>query len=119
VLTCLGSTFAGRAAASLLAAVGLPELIATSLEQYESLALDIARDADRLAALKAKLPRNRETHPLFDTARFTRNIEAAFAIMRERFARGASPMSFAVGGGGDIASDAARDDEAGCANDSP
>jgi protein O-GlcNAc transferase len=118
VLTCLGSTFAGRVAASLLAAVGLPELIATSLEQYESLALDMAHDPDRLAALKAKLMRNRETCPLFDTRRFTRNIEAAYAIMRERSQRNEAPMSFAVGGGGGIASDAARDDQASCADDS-
>jgi protein O-GlcNAc transferase len=99
VLTCLGSTFAGRVAASLLAAVGLPELIATSLEQYESLALDLAHDPDRLAALKAKLLRNRETHPLFDTRRFARNIEAAYAMMWERSQRNEPPMSFAVGGG--------------------
>jgi protein O-GlcNAc transferase len=99
VLTCLGSTFAGRVAASLLAAVGLPELIATSLEQYESLALDLAHYPDRLAALKAKLLRNRETHPLFDTRRFARNIEAAYAMMWERSQRNEPPMSFAVGGG--------------------
>jgi predicted O-linked N-acetylglucosamine transferase (SPINDLY family) len=100
VLTCLGSTFAGRVAASLLNAVGLPELIATSLEQYESLALDIVRDPDRLAALKTKLLRNRETCPLFDTRRFARHIEAAYAVMWERYQRGEPPMSFAVGGSG-------------------
>src|SRR5208337_4528251 len=99
VLTCLSSTFAGRVAASLLAAVGLAELIATSLEQYESLALDIVRDPDRLSALKAKLLRNRETHPLFYTAQFTGNIEAAYAMMWERSQRNEPPMSFAVGGG--------------------
>jgi protein O-GlcNAc transferase len=118
VLTCLGSTFAGRVAASLLAAVGLPELVATSLEQYESLALDIAHDPDRLAALKAKLSRNRETCSLFDTRRFARNIEAAYAMMWERSQRNEAPMSFAVGGGGGIASDAVHDEEASCAGDS-
>ena len=96
VLTCLGSTFAGRVAASLLTAVGLPELIATSLEEYEALALDIARDPGRLAALKAKLERNRASYPLFDTRQFTSHIEAAYVSMWERYQRGEPPMSFAV-----------------------
>jgi predicted O-linked N-acetylglucosamine transferase (SPINDLY family) len=101
VLTCLGSTFAGRVAGSLLKAVGLPELIATSLEQYEGLALSIARDPNLLALLKAKLLRNRDTYPLFDTRRFTRHIETAYTIMWERYQRGEPPMRFAVGQSGD------------------
>jgi protein O-GlcNAc transferase len=96
VITCLGSAFAGRVAASLLAAVGLPELITSSLEDYESLALKLARDPGLLAALKAKLSRNRNTYPLFDTKRFARNIEAAYAEMRRRHRRGEKPASFAV-----------------------
>jgi predicted O-linked N-acetylglucosamine transferase (SPINDLY family) len=71
VVTCLGETFAGRVAASLLKAVGLPELITTSLEDYEALALKLAREPLLLASIKAKLARNRDTCPLFDTARFT------------------------------------------------
>ena len=96
VLTCIGQTFAGRVAASLLNAVGLPELIATSLDQYESTALELARDPDRLAALKSKLLANRETYPLFDTRRSTRHIETAYAKMCERYQRGEPPESFAV-----------------------
>ena len=55
VLTCLGESFAGRVAASLLNAVGLPELITRSLEEYEALALRLAQDPVLLASLKAKL----------------------------------------------------------------
>jgi predicted O-linked N-acetylglucosamine transferase (SPINDLY family) len=94
VLTCLGETFAGRVAASLLKAIGLPELITTSLADYEELALKLAREPSFLAAIKAKLARNRDTHPLFDTARFTRHIEAAYTTMWQRYQSGEAPTAF-------------------------
>jgi predicted O-linked N-acetylglucosamine transferase (SPINDLY family) len=97
VLTCMGSTFAGRVAASLLHALGLPELVTTSRADYEEKALSLARDSAALAGLKAKLARQRDVAPLFDTARFTRNLESAFTAMRDRSARGEAPASFAVG----------------------
>jgi hypothetical protein len=78
VLTCLGQTFSGRMAASLLKAIGLPELITRSHADYESLALELAAHPERLAAVRRKLALNRTTHPLFDTARFTRHIEEAY-----------------------------------------
>jgi protein O-GlcNAc transferase len=96
VLTCLGDTFAGRVAASLLKAVGLDELITTSLEDYEILALKLAQDRALLASLREKVERNRETYPLFNTARFARHIEAAYMTMWERQQKGAAPQSFAV-----------------------
>jgi protein O-GlcNAc transferase len=96
VLTCLGPTFAGRVAASLLKAVGLPELITTSLEDYEALALKLAKDPPLLASLKDRLAHNRDTYPLFNTERFTRHIEAAYTTMWERHQRGESPQAFAV-----------------------
>lgn len=96
VITCLGSTFPGRVAASLLHAVGMPDLITESLEEYESLALRLARDPALLAAIKAKLARNRDSCPLFDTARFTRHIEAAYDAMWERYRRGEPPEGFSV-----------------------
>jgi protein O-GlcNAc transferase len=96
VLTCLGETFAGRVAASLLKAVGLPELMTTSLEDYEALALKLAREPSLLAAVKAKLARNRDTCPLFDTGRFTRHIEAAYTTMWQRYQSGGAPQTFAV-----------------------
>jgi predicted O-linked N-acetylglucosamine transferase (SPINDLY family) len=96
VLTCAGSTFAGRVAASLLHALGLPELIAQSLADYEAKALSLAHAPVALADLKAKLARQRKIAPLFDTVRFTRNLESALATMRDRTARGEAPRSFAV-----------------------
>ena len=96
VLTCLGTTFAGRVAASLLNAIGLPELVTRSLEEYESLALELARNSQRLAGIKSKLAANRSTYPLFDTNRFRRHIEAAYVTMWERYQKGEPPASFAV-----------------------
>jgi predicted O-linked N-acetylglucosamine transferase (SPINDLY family) len=96
VLTCSGTTFASRVAGSLLTAVGLPELITYSLEEYEARALTLARDPAQLAALRQKLAINRTTYPLFDTERFTRHIEAAYTTMWERSRRGEPPQSFAV-----------------------
>jgi predicted O-linked N-acetylglucosamine transferase (SPINDLY family) len=81
VLTCRGKTFAGRVAASLLTAVGLPELIASSLADYEALALGLAREPARLAAVRDKLAANRHTAPLFDSVRFARAIETAYRQM--------------------------------------
>jgi predicted O-linked N-acetylglucosamine transferase (SPINDLY family) len=99
VVTIHGPTFAGRVAASLLSAIGLRDLITASLSAYEARALELARDPKALRALRAKLEANRTSFPLFDTARFTRHLEAAFAVMRERHRRGLPPESFAVAGG--------------------
>jgi predicted O-linked N-acetylglucosamine transferase (SPINDLY family) len=96
VLTCLGSTFAGRVAASLLDAVGIPELVTASLEDYEALARKLARENSFLAAVKDKLARNRDGYPLFDTRRSTRNMEAAYVTMWRKHQSGLRPESFAV-----------------------
>jgi predicted O-linked N-acetylglucosamine transferase (SPINDLY family) len=96
LLTLLGNSFAGRAAASALDAAGLTDLIAHSPAGYEALALSLARNSAALAALRAKLARNRLGLPLFDTAQFTRHLEAAFETMWTRHQRGEPPASFAV-----------------------
>jgi predicted O-linked N-acetylglucosamine transferase (SPINDLY family) len=96
VLTCIGHAFAGRVAASLLHAVGLPELVTQSFDDYEALALRLARDRAALAALRARLAANRDGSALFDTARYTRHLEAAFQTMWERAQRGELPTPFAV-----------------------
>ena len=96
VMTCLGTAFAGRVAASLLHAVGLPELVTDNLAAYEALALRLARNPAVLAAIRRKLQENRLTQPLFDTERFRRHIEAAYTRMWEIFERGAPPQSFSV-----------------------
>ena len=94
VLTCTGSTFAGRVAASLLHAAGLPEMVTASLVDYEALALALARDPARLSAIKAKLNANRDSCALFDTARMTRSLEAAYTMMWEIYQRGLPPATF-------------------------
>jgi predicted O-linked N-acetylglucosamine transferase (SPINDLY family) len=96
IVTCLGSAFAGRVAASLLRAIGLPELVTGSLSDYEALALTIATDPAFCASLKQKLARNRQVFPLFDTQRYTRHIEAAYETMWQRHQRGEPPQSFSV-----------------------
>ena len=96
LLTQLGNSFAGRAAASALRAVGLPELITDTRAAYEAMALSLARDSLALAGLRAKLARNRGSSALFDTARFTRHLEAAFETMWMRHQQGEPPASFAV-----------------------
>jgi predicted O-linked N-acetylglucosamine transferase (SPINDLY family) len=103
VLTCLGETFAGRVAAALLHAIGLPELVASSLAEYEQIALALALDPGRLAAIKTRLRHNRDTAPLFDTTRFTRDLETAYETMWERQQAGLPPSGFSV-----VAANAAR-----------
>ena len=96
VLTCKGTAFAGRVAASLLTAIGLTELITYSLEQYEALACEIATTPDMLTAIKIKLAHNRLTHPLFDTDKFRMHIETAYTTMWQRCEQGLPPVSFVV-----------------------
>lgn len=96
VLTTPGSTFASRVAGSLLSALGVPELIAPSPAEYEARAIDLARSPDTLAALRAKVLRQRESAPLFDTALFTRNVEKAYERMWNRQSAGEAPASFDV-----------------------
>jgi protein O-GlcNAc transferase len=96
VLTCSGRSFAGRVGASLLHAVGLPDLVTHSLVDYEGLALRLAGDPSALRSLREKLQQNRDTQPLFDTARTTRNIEAAYMRMWDIAKSGQQPASFAV-----------------------
>ena len=85
VLTRVGEAFAGRVAASLLNAIHLPELITATQQEYEALAIELATHPERLAQIRQKLADNRLTTPLFDTELFTRNIEAAYTEMYERY----------------------------------
>jgi predicted O-linked N-acetylglucosamine transferase (SPINDLY family) len=96
VLTLGGGTFAGRVASSLLGAIGLHDMIADSPQAYEAAALNLARDARAIRAVKTRLLTNRETHPLFDTRGFTRNLEKAYVEMWTRAERGEAPEHFAV-----------------------
>ncbi len=96
VLTSPGDAFCGRVAASILNAIGLPELVARDLAAYEAIALRLAQAPGALAELRARLARNRLTQPLFDTERSVRHLEVAFRTMVERRRNGLPPESFAV-----------------------
>ena len=91
VLTQMGETFAGRVSASLLNAVNLPELITHSREEYEALAIDLALNRNKLSNIKEKLNKNRLTTPLFDTALYTKHLEAAYEAMYRRYQAGLLP----------------------------
>ena len=96
VLTCAGRSFASRVAGSLLHAIGLPELVTDTLEEYEALALKLATEPERLHQIKQKLQHNRLNTPLFDCDRFRRHIEAAYTQMWSRWQSGEEPKAFAV-----------------------
>ncbi|MBK8322456.1 MAG: tetratricopeptide repeat protein [Betaproteobacteria bacterium] len=96
VLTCPGGTFAGRVAASVVTAAGLPELVASSPEAYEAEAIRLAHSREALAAIRGRVTAARASAPLFDTAAFTRHLESAFARMHERAAGGLAPEAFEV-----------------------
>ncbi len=96
LLTVPGSSFAGRVAASLLRAIGLPELIAPTLEAYEQRAIELARAPAALAALRTRLAANRRVMPLFDTERYARDLERAFERMHELRGAGRPAEAFEV-----------------------
>jgi protein O-GlcNAc transferase len=96
ILTCLGGSFAARVAGSLLSAVGIPDLITKDLEEYEGQALRLARDRALLARLRATLETNLNVQPLFNTARYTRHLEAAYRTMHQRSLQGVAPSVICV-----------------------
>jgi len=96
VLTTIGDTFAGRVAASLLNAVGLPELVAPTVDAYVAQAIALAGDRAELARLRSFLLDGGRASPLFDTQRTTWALEAAYAAMAEQHRNG-ERSSFRVG----------------------
>jgi predicted O-linked N-acetylglucosamine transferase (SPINDLY family) len=102
VVAMTGEHFASRVSGSLLAAVGLPELAVETLEAYEALALSLARDRGRLVALKAHLREQRMAVPLFDSARTTAALEAAYAQMSALHRQGRMPAAFRLDADGGV-----------------
>lgn len=98
IVTCMGTTMAGRASASLLTAAGLPDLVTHSLAEYEDKALALATNPTRLGELHQHLVAIRGTSAVFDTERYCRNLERAYLGMWNRHLRGETPCSFAVEG---------------------
>lgn len=100
VISMLGTHFASRVSASLLHAVGLGDLVAESTAAYETLAVTLAADPEKLGRLKGRLEKNRIRMPLFDTGRFTRNLERAYRFIWRRHMCGQPPISFNAGDAG-------------------
>jgi len=96
VVTCKGQAFAGRVAASLLTATGMPELITHSLPEYEELAYRLASEPQLLQKFKDRIADNRAKAPLFDSAQFASDLERAYLYMHERWRQGLQPQAFAV-----------------------
>ena len=96
VLTCRGEAFTGRLAASSLAALDLPELITSTLIQYEDEAVSLACDERRLASVRQKLADALKASPLFDPRRFTRNLESGFAAIYARYQTNQAPAHVVV-----------------------
>ena len=91
VLTCMGNSFVSRMGASILNAINLPELITTTQEEYESLAIELATNPEKLKIIKDKLVNNLPTAPLYDTPLFTQHLEAAYLTMYDRYQQGLDP----------------------------
>lgn len=102
VVTCTGQAFTGRVGASLLSAIHLPELITSTLEEYEALAVELATQEGRLKNIKDKLASNRLTAPLFDIKLYTRHIEAAYQAMYQRYQGNKSPAHMSVNGSSEV-----------------
>jgi predicted O-linked N-acetylglucosamine transferase (SPINDLY family) len=91
LITMQGESFNSREAASILNSINLPELITHTPKEYEALAIDLATHPEKLKVIKDKLADNLSTAPLFDTKRFTKNIESAYTQMYERSQQGLEP----------------------------
>jgi predicted O-linked N-acetylglucosamine transferase (SPINDLY family) len=96
IITCPGEHWVSRLASGLLRPIGLEDCIVADLQQYEALACELATQPEKLAALKARLARNRDTQPLFDIERVAGNLEDAYSEMWRIHASGAAPRSFDV-----------------------
>ena len=97
VVTKAGEQFSARVAASVLDAVGLPELITASEDEYEQLAFELATKPRKLKTLKRKLAKNIASQPLFDTERYTRNFEAGLQKAYNLYFEGKRPEDIWVG----------------------
>jgi len=96
LLTRSGESYISRVGASLLTAVGLPELVTRSQDEFEELAVRLAGDEDRLRQLQQRLAASRASSPLFDTPRYARHLEAAYIAMFERHRSGLPPADIEV-----------------------
>jgi protein O-GlcNAc transferase len=96
VITKAGKGFSARAAASLLTAIELPELITETEQDYEALILHLASHPERLTQVREKLTNNRLTTPLFNTALYTRHLEDGYQQAYQRYYDGKPAQAISV-----------------------
>ena len=96
IVTCAGTSFPSRVCGSLLTTIGVPELVTTNFDDYETLAVELAGNRERLDRIKQKIIQGRATSPLFDTQRFCRNLEKAYEEMIKIAATGSRPAEIDV-----------------------
>ena len=96
LLTCIGNSFVSRVAASLLNSLNLNELIVKNMQDYETLAIELAKDSNRIQTIKQKLQKNLISKTLFNTSLYTKNIESAFIEMHEKSIKGMEPADIKV-----------------------
>ena len=96
VLTLVGKSFSARVSASLLNAVGLPELITNNLNDYQNLAIDLATNKSKLSQIKTRLKNNLDSYPLFNTAQYCKNLEKAYVTVYENYLDGGEPKDFEI-----------------------
>ena len=100
MITKVGEQFSARVAASLLMAIGLPELIVETDEEYEALAFELATNKSLMTSIKERLANNRTTTPLFDTKTYTQNLEKSFGDAYSLYQNGDPPQHIWVHGKG-------------------
>ena len=96
MVTLQGGNFASRMSSSILRAIGFSELVVSSLEKYEALAVQLACSPGEMQTIRQRLSKHRLTEPLFDTSRFVRNLEKAFKEMWGIFIKGQGPRQIEV-----------------------
>jgi predicted O-linked N-acetylglucosamine transferase (SPINDLY family) len=96
VVTKAGLGFAARVAGSLLNAVGLPELVTETEQDYEVLILELATNPTKLAEIKKKLATNRLTQPLFNTELYTKHLENGYKQAYQNYFDGKLPQTIIV-----------------------
>jgi protein O-GlcNAc transferase len=96
VVTKVGKGFAARVAASLLTAIGLPELITETEQEYEELILHLASNPEYLAKIRQTLADNQLSTPLFDTTLYTKHLEDGYQQAYQRYYDGKTPKAIFV-----------------------
>ena len=96
VLTMVGKSFSARVSASLLDSIGLKELVTNNISEYESMAINLAKNRNKLSKIRNRLNKNRKSYPLFNTSLYCKNLEKAFEITYENYFNGLPPKDFEI-----------------------